>query len=151
MIPPVRIASAAPATEVDAPPEAGAPVLDPVWLERLADLERASGKALVSVVVGEFKAAAPRRLREIREALADQDGDSGRSVSLVVHGLKGASASLGAAGVAALCRVIEEKAKAGDLAQLGPLVDTLEQELAASSAAMESWLAEVGSGWTVPS
>jgi CheY-like chemotaxis protein len=140
----------APAAAASAPPDSP-PVLDPVWLERLAELERLSGKALVSVVVAEFQAAAPRRLRELRDALASGEESAGKTVFQVVHGLKGASGNLGASRVAALCLTIEEKTKAGELAPLESLVDALEQELAASSAAMEQWLAAAASARMVPS
>ncbi|MES1211592.1 MAG: response regulator, partial [Acidobacteriota bacterium] len=65
-------APAAPATVASPEPESEPPRLDPVYLERLRDLERHSGRQLVRPVVASFLEQVPQRLAEIRLALAEE-------------------------------------------------------------------------------
>jgi CheY-like chemotaxis protein/HPt (histidine-containing phosphotransfer) domain-containing protein len=109
------------------------PVLDPVFLERLLELQRISGCEVVPLIVDSFVTEGPRRLERMRSALARGDG---KDLTLVAHTLKGGSAQLGAMRVAAVSRELEENGKEGRLDRAGELLDLLERELAAASAAL---------------
>jgi LPXTG-motif cell wall-anchored protein len=121
-----RPCAAAPAFEPDQ-------VLDPVHLERLLELQRLSGTNVVPLIVDSFVKEGPRRLERMRGALARGDG---QDLMHVAHTLKGGSTQLGAARVASLCGELEESGKEGRLDGAGEILDRLERELAAASAAL---------------
>jgi CheY-like chemotaxis protein/HPt (histidine-containing phosphotransfer) domain-containing protein len=122
-----------------APPRAAAPagepdsVLDPVYLERLLELQRLSGCNVVSLIVNTFVTEGPRRLERMRSAIARGDR---QDLMLLAHTLKGGSAQLGALRVAAVSRELEENAKEGRFDGAGEILDRLERELEAASAAL---------------
>ncbi|HEX3529731.1 MAG TPA: two-component regulator propeller domain-containing protein [Thermoanaerobaculia bacterium] len=89
-----------PLPAVAEPPEG----FDPRYLDRLAALEAATGSAIVQQVVERFLAEAPRRLADMRQALAKGDG---ASLVFAAHSLKGSSAQLGALLLAELSGEIE--------------------------------------------
>ncbi|HZF10468.1 MAG TPA: two-component regulator propeller domain-containing protein [Thermoanaerobaculia bacterium] len=121
-------AVAPPATAVaDAAAGEGPPLLDPTYLDRLRQLEAATGRALVAEVVGNFLDEAPRRLAEILEALANADPSQ---LAFAAHALKGSSSQLGAARLAALCGELETQARSGALAAALPLCAGIEAEIA---------------------
>jgi CheY-like chemotaxis protein len=109
------------------------PVLDPVYLERLLDLQRQSGRTVVPLIVDSFVTEWPRRLERMRGAVARGDR---QDLVLVAHTLKGGSAQLGALRVASLSRELEESGKEGQLDGAGELLDRLERELESASAAL---------------
>ena len=117
----------------DTPPIEPAQVLDPVHLERLLELQRLSGSDVVPLIVNSFVKEGPRRLERMRGALARGDR---QDLMLVAHTLKGGSAQLGALRVAAVSHELEESCAAGRLEGAGELLDRLERELAAASAAL---------------
>jgi CheY-like chemotaxis protein len=121
--------AAAPAGEPD-------PVLDPVYVERLLELQRLSGCDVVSPIVDSFVAEGPRRVERMRGALARGDR---QELLLVAHTLKGGSAQLGALRVASVSGEVEESVNDGrfdSIGGIGELLDRLEHELAAASAAL---------------
>ncbi|MFP5286482.1 MAG: Hpt domain-containing protein, partial [Thermoanaerobaculia bacterium] len=120
------VPAAAPAGEPD-------PVLDPVYLERLLELQRSSGRSVVPLIVDSFVTEGPRRLERMRGALARGDR---QDLVLVAHTLKGGSAQLGALRLASVSRELEESGKEGRLEVAGEILDRLERELAAASAAL---------------
>ena len=77
---------------------------DPSSLDRLAALGAATGRDVVQPVVERFLTEAPRRLAEMRQALAKGDG---ATLVFAAHSLKGSSAQLGALLLAELCGEIE--------------------------------------------
>ena len=109
------------------------PVLDPVYLDRLLELQRTSGRLIVPTIVDSFVTEGPRRLERMRGALARGDR---QDLVLVAHTLKGGSAQLGALRVAAVSKELEESGKDGQLDGTGEILDRLERELAAASAAL---------------
>lgn len=109
------------------------PVLDPVYLERLLELQRHSGRNVVPLIVDSFVTEWPRRLERMRNALARGDR---QDLVLVAHTLKGGSAQLGALRVASVSRELEESGKGGRLDGAGEILDRLERELEAASAAL---------------
>ena len=78
----------------------------------------------------------PRRLAGMSTLLAERDALSLRRAA---HGLKGSSATLGAARTALLCEAIEEVSQDSSLDAVANLMDGLEQEFAH---ARESFLIE---------
>ncbi len=87
------------------PPVAEEPEgFDPLYLDRLAALESATGSSIVQQVVERFLTEAPRRLAEMRQALAKGDG---AALVFAAHSLKGSSAQLGALLLAELSGEIE--------------------------------------------
>ncbi len=124
--------AAAPAAEPD-------PVLDPVYLERLLELQRLSGSNVVPLIVDSFVKEGPRRLARMRGALTRGDR---QDLAMVAHTLRGGSAQLGALRVAAVSSELEEVCKEGRLdniggiAGIGEILDRLESELAVASAAL---------------
>jgi len=121
-----RPSAAAPSSEPDQ-------VLDPVHIERLLELQRLSGCNVVPLIVDSFVKEGPRRLERMRGALARGDG---QELIHVAHTLRGGSAQLGASRVATVCSELEERGKEGRLDGAGALLDRLERELAAASAAL---------------
>ena len=113
--------------------EEPAAVLDPVYLDRLLELQRTSGRLIVPTIVDNFVTEGPRRLERMRGALARGDR---QDLVLVAHTLKGGSAQLGALRVAAVSRELEESGKDGQLDGTGEILDRLERELAAASTAL---------------
>jgi signal transduction histidine kinase/DNA-binding NarL/FixJ family response regulator len=102
--------------------------LDPVYLERLQDLEAATGRRLVQVVVDGFLSETPERLAQMRAALERNDP---HAFVLAVHTLKGSSAQLGASHLAALCAEVEGAARNGSLPQgAATALDAIEREAA---------------------
>ncbi|NER02322.1 MAG: response regulator, partial [Okeania sp. SIO3C4] len=67
---------------------------------------------------------APRRLTEIKQAIADENA---KGLKHSAHTLKGGSATLGAIGVVEVCRQLEAKAKNQDFADIEQLVQLLEE------------------------
>jgi signal transduction histidine kinase/ligand-binding sensor domain-containing protein/HPt (histidine-containing phosphotransfer) domain-containing protein/ActR/RegA family two-component response regulator len=100
---------------------------DPAYLDRLRQLEQATGKAIVGEVVSNFLRDAPQRVATIREALANGDGETLR---FTAHSLKGSGAQLGAGRLATLCQELEAQAKSGAFAAAEGKVAELEAELA---------------------
>jgi CheY-like chemotaxis protein/HPt (histidine-containing phosphotransfer) domain-containing protein len=86
------------------------PLFDPACIDRLRQLEAATGQAIVAEVVGHFLESAPGQVEAIREALAS--GDAG-ALGFAAHALKGSSAQLGACRLAALAEELEALARNG--------------------------------------
>src|SRR5262249_10578409 len=88
------------------------PLLDPAYLDRLRQLEEATGRSVVAEVVDNFLGEAPRRLAQMRDVLAAGDG---AALDFAAHSLKGIGAQLGALRLAALSRALEVAARGGAL------------------------------------
>jgi CheY-like chemotaxis protein/HPt (histidine-containing phosphotransfer) domain-containing protein len=120
----------APATQ-----DAGdAAVLDPVMVDNLLGL---GGDELLGHLVELFRSESATRVAELHEGL---DGD-GEALSRSAHGLRGASANLGATGLAALCATLETDGPTGDRASNTKLVEAVEAELVRVHAALDERIA----------
>jgi HPt (histidine-containing phosphotransfer) domain-containing protein len=97
--------------------------------------------AFLGELVDEFLADAPAQLAAMRAA-----ADAGDAERLVrpAHTLKGTSANLGAAELAAVCRTLEEQAKSGSVAGAGELIGQVQLALERAAAELE---AARGRGW----
>jgi PAS domain S-box-containing protein len=96
-------------------------------------LEAHAGPRALAEVIDVFLQTIPRRLDDLRQAHARGDAESIRAVT---HSLKGASAQIGARGMADICVQIEAIVRGGDVAALGDLLTALEADYAAVSASL---------------
>ncbi|MFY9825170.1 MAG: two-component regulator propeller domain-containing protein [Thermoanaerobaculia bacterium] len=120
---------AAPAAPTPAPLPAlpgEPPLLDPVYLDRLRQLEEAGGRSIVGEIVDSFLGEAPRRLSRMREVLAAGDG---AALSFAAHSLKGGSAQLGALRLAALSHALDLRARESDFAGAAGIFAEIEREV----------------------
>jgi HPt (histidine-containing phosphotransfer) domain-containing protein len=114
--------------------------LDPVALTDLLDMV-GDDSAFVDDIVDTYLGDAPAQVAGMQAALAAGDlGTLGRHA----HTLKGNSLSVGATTLAAIARDLEERARAGDVADAGPKIDDASAEFARVAAALE---AARGRGW----
>jgi signal transduction histidine kinase/ligand-binding sensor domain-containing protein/CheY-like chemotaxis protein/HPt (histidine-containing phosphotransfer) domain-containing protein len=114
-----------PAADPPAAPQE-TPVLDPSYLDRLRQLQEATGRSVVAEIVDSFLGEAPRRLARLRAGLAAGDGEA---VAFTAHSLKGSSAQLGALRLAAVSHSLELRGRQGPLEGAGELVAEIEREI----------------------
>ncbi|HEV7507700.1 MAG TPA: two-component regulator propeller domain-containing protein [Thermoanaerobaculia bacterium] len=128
----LRSVAAAPAAASPPPPSpppeppGELPLLDPIYLDRLRQLEEASGHSVVGEIVDSFLGEMPRRLSRMREVLAAGDC---AALDFAAHSLKGASAQLGAVRLAAQSHALELQARESNLAGAAEIVDEIEREI----------------------
>jgi two-component system sensor histidine kinase/response regulator len=96
-------------------------------------LEAHAGPRALAEVIDVFLQTIPRRLDDLRQAHGRGDGDSIRALT---HSLKGASAQIGARGMADICVQIEAVVRSGDASTLGDLLTSLEADYAVVSASL---------------
>ena len=101
-------------------------VLDPDVIDRLDRLGAFSGSDLTGEVSSLFLYDAEIRLIALQVALA---GDDAAGVVDSAHALSGASANVGAAGLAGLCATLASHGADGDLGVGAALLDEVEDEL----------------------
>ncbi|HUO06509.1 MAG TPA: response regulator [Candidatus Binataceae bacterium] len=101
------------------------PAIDRASLDRLKDCD-ASGSDFLPRLIEVFIADTDNRLQAIREELSR--GNSA-GVAGAAHAIKGASGHFGAKRLMELCRVIEQRAHAGDIGALAPEIDRLANEI----------------------
>jgi CheY-like chemotaxis protein len=107
--------------------------LDRQILDLLRGLPAAGGESFLSTVIRSFLASSADDLATVRRCAEEgRWPEAGRAA----HRLKGSSATLGAARVAAACAAIEEKAREEQAQDLAPLIARLEQELTQAHAAL---------------
>jgi HPt (histidine-containing phosphotransfer) domain-containing protein len=108
-------------------------VLDAAALERLSS---SVGEEFVAELVELFLGDAPTQLSALRTAIEGGDAEAARRAA---HTLKSNGATFGADAFAESCRLLEDRAKAGDLAGAGALLARVEAgypEVAAALAAL---------------
>ena len=86
-----------------------------------------------------FIAQEPKRIREIKDALASGDA---KQLRLLAHALKGGAATLGVSQVRDRCLALENAAKVDDLPAAEAEVVELEKEIRRAYAFMFNYLAE---------
>jgi CheY-like chemotaxis protein len=96
-------------------------------------LEAHAGPRALAEVIDVFLQTIPRRLDDLRQAHTRADVDSIRALA---HSLKGASAQIGARGMADLCVQIEAVVRGGEVSALGVLLTELEADYAVVSASL---------------
>jgi CheY-like chemotaxis protein len=111
------------------------PVLDAKIVDRLERLGRAAGEDLMGELATLFLADADARVVALRQALA---ADDAASVAQSAHTMSGASANLGATGLARLCAALETDSEAGNLTGGGAMLEAVEVELGRVRSALGS-------------
>jgi HPt (histidine-containing phosphotransfer) domain-containing protein len=109
------------------------PVVDAAALDVIRELAADDTPELLARVVGLYLDDAPRHVAAIEAALARGDA---RALTLAAHTLKSASASMGAAQLAQLCRILEQDSRAGDLSRADALVGALRGAWSATQAVL---------------
>jgi signal transduction histidine kinase/HPt (histidine-containing phosphotransfer) domain-containing protein/ActR/RegA family two-component response regulator len=132
---PVQIADLAAVLAAAVPPVETLPPdpLDRQILDLLHGLPAAGGESFLSTVIRSFLVSSADDLATVRRC-----AEEGRwpEAARAAHRLKGSSATLGAARVAAACAAIEERAGEAQVQDLGLLLARLEQELERAQAAL---------------
>ncbi len=105
--------------------ETGIAAINHSALENIRALSRDNGDALVHRVIAAYVGDTPRQLHALRQALGEGDAESVRRVA---HGLKSASANIGAGHLSGLCRDLEQLGRSGNVDSGGPLLSDLERE-----------------------
>ncbi|SFC52513.1 response regulator [Massilia yuzhufengensis] len=94
-------------------------------LENIRALSRDGGDALVQKVINAYVGDTPRHLATLREAV---DGMDAGSVRRVAHSLKSASANIGAARLATLCKELEQLGRADSVDGADRILTDMEHE-----------------------
>jgi histidine phosphotransfer protein HptB len=85
-----------------------------------------TGQELISPIIDRFLAEAPRRLAELRLALADKDN---LNFVFVAHAFKGSGAQLGARRLAKICHELEMRGRKVEWAGMEEILGQLQTEL----------------------
>ncbi len=97
----------------------------PIDLEKA--LARAAGdKAFLEEMLQHFLSNLPDQVRQLKETLEASDTDG---LAKQAHSLKGAAGTLGAERIASVAKQLEQTGRAGDLSNVGVLLEELDQEL----------------------
>ncbi len=106
-----------------------------------AQLEAITGgdTAFEREVLEEYLNSAPEDLRKIRDAVARGDAAATGSAA---HALKGASATIGARGFAAIAFEMEQAGKAGDVPRAAGVLGRLEAEFVELTAVLQEKIAK---------
>ncbi len=129
----VGVPLAASAHHLDAPPRLPPETVEVIQreavnriaLDNIRALSRDGGDALVQKVINAYVGDTPRHLATLREAV---DGMDPGSVRRVAHSLKSASANIGAARLATLCKELEQLGRADTVAGADRILTDMEHE-----------------------
>jgi len=99
--------------------------LDRVAIDNIRALSRDGGDALVQKVINAYVGDTPRHLATLREAVEGMDPGSVRRVA---HSLKSASANIGAARLATLCKELEQLGRADTVVGADLILADMETE-----------------------
>ena len=105
--------------------------LDVTALAQIKALDQETGGGLMAELLALFFDGTPRRIANLREAIAQADA---RSVERESHSLKGSCGALGAIDLMNLAGELEVRARAGQLEGAAARVDALEAEFHGASA-----------------
>jgi signal transduction histidine kinase/CheY-like chemotaxis protein/ligand-binding sensor domain-containing protein/HPt (histidine-containing phosphotransfer) domain-containing protein len=119
------------ATAVAAPPSsAGASgdveSFDPTCIDQLWQLQAKTGQELVLPILEHFRAEAPRRLAELRLALAARDN---LKIAFAAHAFKASCAQLGARRLAKICEDLEIRGRKVEWPGMEEIVGRLQSEI----------------------
>jgi PAS domain S-box-containing protein len=133
------VRAASPKVEVSEAPDDDSSELplDPSQIALLRSLDDGDG-ALLTELISQYLAQTNEGRGELARVV--QVGDHG-AVERAAHALRGASANIGAAGLAALCETMEQRAKADQLDDAGELVERFDAEFERVSEALNELMA----------
>lgn len=120
----------------DGPPASAPPVLDAQVIARLERLGASAGVDLMGQLITLFLAESNTSIVAMREAIA---GGDAVAVRRSAHALSGASANLGATGLARLCGTLASDGSTDDLERPERLGD-IDAELELVRAALRAWV-----------
>jgi two-component system, sensor histidine kinase and response regulator len=110
-------------------------VLDPDRLAELSQLDSAgNGSEFLRMLIDCFLTRAPADLARLGAAVEHRDATA---IYHVAHRVKGAAATLGSAGMVAVCQELEALARAGTLAPARELLCCLEHEFGRVTSALD--------------
>jgi len=129
----VTMPLAATAHHLDAPPRLPQEAVEVIQreavnrvaLDNIRALSRDGGDALVQKVIAAYVGDTPRHLATLREAVEGMDAGSVRRVA---HSLKSASANVGAARLATLCKELEQLGRADTVEGADRILADMEHE-----------------------
>ena len=110
------------------------PLIDMRVIDELRELDGPSSASLLASLLHDYLREAPTTIGDIKHL---SDRREAAPLAARAHKLGGISASLGARGVADVCRRIEQQVAAGDLTSLPSLVDQLEMRFARTRAELQ--------------
>jgi HPt (histidine-containing phosphotransfer) domain-containing protein len=119
----VETAAAAPAA---AAAKGDVESFDPARIDHLWQLQARTGQDLVVPVIDHFLAEAPRRLAELRQALAARDH---LQLAFTAHTFKASGAQIGARRLAKVCEDLEMRGRRAEWPGLEEIVGHLHNEL----------------------
>ncbi len=102
-----------------------AAVIDKSILDSIRDMQDEDDPFLLQEMITLYLGTAEKSLHELRAEDATDDADA---LKKIAHSLKGSSATIGAARVAACCRVIENMGAKGELERFPIILKMLELE-----------------------
>ncbi|CAN5310534.1 hypothetical protein BH18ACT10_BH18ACT10_12150 [soil metagenome] len=125
----------------DGPVEEGSEedFLDRSVLAGLRELQEEGEPDILGELIGLFLADVPPRLVALREAA---EAGNAHSVERIAHNLKGSSGNMGAIGMEALCKGLEETGRSKDLTTTPARIYRLEEEFARVRVAFDKELQE---------
>jgi CheY-like chemotaxis protein len=129
----VAVPLAATSHHLDAPPRLPKETVEVIQresvnriaLDNIQALSRDGGDALVQKVIAAYVGDTPRHLATLREAVEGMDAGSVRRVA---HSLKSASANIGAARLATLCKELEQLGRADTVDGADRILTDMEHE-----------------------
>ena len=114
-----------------------AQVIDPAALEKLKTYV-VNNKSLTEALIDDFMGTAPNLVSQMKSALENIDEDRGKEdMKYAAHALKSTSATLGATGLAELCKKIED---AIDPKMAKTYVDQLDEKFGKSADELQKYL-----------
>ena len=117
---------------VAAPPVPTAPVLDSATLDQL---RATTGSDFLAEMIDEFLSDTPKLIGDLHQSLA---GGNAEVFHRAAHSLKSNSATFGAMTLSALCKELEEQARAGTLDGTAERVACVEPEYEQVRVALEA-------------
>src|SRR6185312_11903632 len=115
-----------PAVSAAAGTNGGEESFDPKYIDQLRQLQAIAGKELVSPIIDRFLAEAPRRLAELRLALAARDD---HNFVFVAHSFKASGAQLGARRLAEICQDLEMRGRRVEWPGMEEILGHLQSEI----------------------
>jgi CheY-like chemotaxis protein/HPt (histidine-containing phosphotransfer) domain-containing protein len=137
----IEIAAPAPPPAPSADAEPVDPTFDPKYIDQLRQLQALTGQELVSPIIDRFLAEAPRRLAELRLALAAKDG---HKLVFVAHTFKSSGAQLGACRLAKICHELEMRGGRAEWFGMEEIVGHLQSEIESVAPLLRAQAADGG-------
>ena len=113
------------------------PIIDPAAIANLRELNSGDNDEFLREIVGIYVEDTPKRLGELKGALAAGDA---AALSLAAHTIKGSSSNVGALALRAVAERLEHMARAEGFGGAAPLVAQCEAQFALALAELKKLL-----------